>query len=183
MALGSWMLCIGWFGFNVMSGATLDGITGLVAMNSLFAMAGGILVALVVSKNDPGFIHNGALAGLVALPCHSLLRHVSEAPRQADRSRSERQASMRGQFTATAALEGDTVLILDDVRVTGATLAEAARALIEAGAGRVVGLALAQASSALAGPLGTWGPIRPLEPAPLTGQGQGGLFSGPPGGA
>ncbi len=67
MALGSWMLCIGWFGFNVMSGATLDGITGLVAINSLFAMAGGILVALVISKNDPGFIHNGALAGLVAI--------------------------------------------------------------------------------------------------------------------
>ncbi len=67
MALGAWMLCIGWFGFNVMSAATLKGISGLVAMNSLFAMAGGILFALVVSKNDPGFIHNGALAGLVAI--------------------------------------------------------------------------------------------------------------------
>lgn len=67
LALGAWMLCIGWFGFNVMSAATLKGITGLVAMNSLFAMAGGILFALVVSKNDPGFIHNGALAGLVAI--------------------------------------------------------------------------------------------------------------------
>jgi len=67
LALGAWMLCIGWFGFNVMSAATLKGISGLVAINSLFAMAGGILFALVVSKNDPGFIHNGALAGLVAI--------------------------------------------------------------------------------------------------------------------
>ena len=67
LALGAWMLCIGWFGFNVMSAATLKGITGLVAINSLFSMAGGILFALVVSKNDPGFIHNGALAGLVAI--------------------------------------------------------------------------------------------------------------------
>jgi Amt family ammonium transporter len=67
MALGSWMLCIGWFGFNVMSAATMEGISGLVAVNSLFAMAGGILSALVISKNDPGFIHNGALAGLVAI--------------------------------------------------------------------------------------------------------------------
>ena len=67
LALGSWMLCIGWFGFNVMSAATLDAISGLVAMNSLFAMAGGILVALVISNNDPGFVHNGALAGLVAI--------------------------------------------------------------------------------------------------------------------
>jgi ammonium transporter, Amt family len=67
MALGSWMLCIGWFGFNVMSAATLDGITGLVAINSLSAMVGGVLFALVISDNDPGFIHNGALAGLVAI--------------------------------------------------------------------------------------------------------------------
>jgi len=67
LALGSWMLCVGWFGFNVMSAATLDGISGLVAMNSLFAMVGGILVALFISNNDPGFIHNGALAGLVAI--------------------------------------------------------------------------------------------------------------------
>ena len=67
MALGSWMLCVGWFGFNVMSAATIQGISGLVAINSLFAMAGGILAALIVSKNDPGFVHNGALAGLVAI--------------------------------------------------------------------------------------------------------------------
>ena len=67
MALGSWMLCVGWFGFNVMSAATLQGISGLVAINSLVAMAGGIIAALVISKNDPGFIHNGALAGLVAI--------------------------------------------------------------------------------------------------------------------
>lgn len=67
LALGAWMLCIGWFGFNVMSAATLKGISGLVALNSLFAMAGGIIFALVVSKNDPGFVHNGALAGLVAI--------------------------------------------------------------------------------------------------------------------
>ena len=67
LALGSWMLCLGWFGFNVMSAATMKGISGLVAVNSLMAMIGGVLVALVISKNDPGFIHNGALAGLVAI--------------------------------------------------------------------------------------------------------------------
>lgn len=67
LALGSWMLCIGWFGFNVMSAQAIGSITGLVAVNSLMAMAGGILTALVVSKNDPGFLHNGALAGLVAV--------------------------------------------------------------------------------------------------------------------
>ncbi|MFO7569016.1 MAG: ammonium transporter [Smithellaceae bacterium] len=67
LALGSWILAIGWFGFNVMSAQDLSAISGLVAVNSLFAMAGGILFALVFSKNDPGFIHNGALAGLIAI--------------------------------------------------------------------------------------------------------------------
>lgn len=67
LALGSWILCIGWFGFNVMSAVTLDGVSGLVAMNSLMAMAGGIVSALIIGRNDPGFVHNGALAGLVAI--------------------------------------------------------------------------------------------------------------------
>jgi Amt family ammonium transporter len=66
---------VGWFGFNVMSAQSVEGITGLVAINSLMAMAGGILAAFVVGKNDPGFIHNGALAGLVAVCAGSDIMH------------------------------------------------------------------------------------------------------------
>ena len=75
LALGSWLLCIGWFGFNVMSAQSVEGINGLVAMNSLLAMVGGILAALVAGKNDPGFVHNGALAGLVAVCAGSDVMH------------------------------------------------------------------------------------------------------------
>ncbi len=75
LAMGSWMLCVGWFGFNVMSAQSLKGISGLVAMNSLMAMAGGILAALIVGRNDPGFVHNGALAGLVAVCAGSDVMH------------------------------------------------------------------------------------------------------------
>lgn len=75
LALGAWILCIGWFGFNVMSAQTLDGISGLVAVNSLMAMVGGIIAALIVGKNDPGFIHNGPLAGLVAICAGSDIVH------------------------------------------------------------------------------------------------------------
>ncbi|MEO5374018.1 MAG: ammonium transporter [Alphaproteobacteria bacterium] len=75
LALGAWVLSVGWFGFNVMSAQTLDAISGLVALNSLMAMAGGILSALVISRNDPGFIHNGALAGLVAVCAGSDVMH------------------------------------------------------------------------------------------------------------
>jgi len=75
LALGAWILSVGWFGFNVMSAQKMDGISGLVAINSLMAMVGGILTSLVVSRNDPGFIHNGALAGLVAVCAGSDVMH------------------------------------------------------------------------------------------------------------
>jgi len=75
LALGSWILCVGWFGFNVMSAGTADAASGLVAINSLLAMVGGLIAALVAGKNDPGFVHNGALAGLVAICAGSDLVH------------------------------------------------------------------------------------------------------------
>jgi Amt family ammonium transporter len=75
LALGAWILTVGWFGFNVMSAQTLDKISGLVAVNSLMAMVGGTLAALLVGKNDPGFVHNGPLAGLVAVCAGSDLMH------------------------------------------------------------------------------------------------------------
>ena len=75
LALGAWILTVGWFGFNVMSAQTLDKVSGLVALNSLMAMVGGTLAAMVLGKNDPGFIHNGPLAGLVAVCAGSDLMH------------------------------------------------------------------------------------------------------------
>ena len=75
LALGAWILTVGWFGFNVMSAQTLDKVNGLVAMNSLMAMVGGTLVAVFLGKNDPGFAYNGPLAGLVAVCAGSDLMH------------------------------------------------------------------------------------------------------------
>lgn len=75
LALGAWILVIGWFGFNVMSAKILDGISGLVAVNSLMAMVGGTLAALAIGRNDPGFTHNGALAGLIAVCAGSDIMH------------------------------------------------------------------------------------------------------------
>jgi Amt family ammonium transporter len=75
LALGAWILTVGWFGFNVMSAQTLERISGLVAVNSLLAMAGGTLAALVAGRNDPGFVHNGPLAGLVAVCAGSDVMH------------------------------------------------------------------------------------------------------------
>ena len=75
LALGAWILTVGWFGFNVMSAQMLDKISGLVALNSLMAMVGGTLAAFIVGRNDPGFVHNGPLAGLVAVCAGSDLMH------------------------------------------------------------------------------------------------------------
>jgi len=75
LALGAWILSVGWFGFNVMSAQTIDKISGLVAVNSLMAMAGGTLAALIAGRNDPGFVHNGPLAGLVAICAGSDIMH------------------------------------------------------------------------------------------------------------
>ena len=75
LALGAWILTVGWFGFNVMSAQTIQGISGLVAVNSLMALVGGTLAALVMGKNDPGFVHNGPLAGLVAVCAGSDVMH------------------------------------------------------------------------------------------------------------
>ena len=75
LALGAWILTVGWFGFNVMSAQTSNGISGLVALNSLMALVGGTIAALIVGKNDPGFIHNGPLAGLVAVCAGSDIFH------------------------------------------------------------------------------------------------------------
>lgn len=75
LALGAWILTVGWFGFNVMSAQTLQAVTGLVALNSLMALVGGTLAALVFGRNDPGFVHNGPLAGLVAVCAGSDVMH------------------------------------------------------------------------------------------------------------
>jgi Amt family ammonium transporter len=75
LALGAWILTVGWFGFNVMSAQTIDKISGLVAVNSLLAMVGGTLVAVLMGRNDPGFAYNGPLAGLVAVCAGSDVMH------------------------------------------------------------------------------------------------------------
>jgi Amt family ammonium transporter len=75
LALGAWVLSVGWFGFNVMSAQTLTGISGLVAVNTIMAMIGGTIAALLMGKNDPGFVHNGPLAGLVAVCAGSDIMH------------------------------------------------------------------------------------------------------------
>jgi ComF family protein len=72
-------------------------------------------------------------------PCHPLRRIVS-TPKLAGRGRSERARLLKSAFRVrdSRAVEGQTVLLVDDILTTGATCGAAARALKRAGAKRVV---------------------------------------------
>ncbi|MDP3911189.1 MAG: ComF family protein [Gemmatimonadales bacterium] len=78
-----------------------------------------------------------ALRGQWSLPVQSLLVRVRETPTQTALTPEKRLANVAGAFAVTSpGVRRDTTFILvDDVFTTGATLAEAARALEQAGAG------------------------------------------------
>ena len=73
--LGSWMLVLVWLGLNIMSTVFTPGLSGMVTLNSLMAITGGLLGALVASKNNPWLVQSGGLAGLVAISAGSDVIH------------------------------------------------------------------------------------------------------------
>jgi len=92
-----------------------------------------------------GFNQSAILARRVArrlnvpfLP--TVLRRIRTTRRQTDVSPSARRENVRGAFRATGhvAMHKRSVLLIDDVMTTGSTASEAARALLQAGANRVV---------------------------------------------
>lgn len=74
------------------------------------------------------------------------LRRVENTPRQTTLGRTMRLRNVAGAFEATPELvRGETCILIDDVVTTGATLAEAKKTLLRAGASRVICVALAYA--------------------------------------
>lgn len=72
------------------------------------------------------------------------LRRTKDTSSQVDASnRADRLRNVRGAFASTGPLDGGTVVLVDDVTTTGATLSAAASVLLSAGASRVYGLAFA----------------------------------------
>jgi len=87
------------------------------------------------------------LATVLGLPVASRLRRTRNTPKQTQQVATARRENVRGAFHARRdpRLRGRSVLLIDDVVTTGSTASEAARALRDAGAARVVVAALARA--------------------------------------
>ncbi|NMG02118.1 ComF family protein [Azoarcus taiwanensis] len=72
------------------------------------------------------------------------VRRVVDTPPQADLPWRERKANMRGAFACDTSLDGQRVLVIDDVMTTGASLDALARSLKAAGAAQVDNLVVAR---------------------------------------
>lgn len=99
---------------------------------------------------DRGYNQAALLAAPVArslsvrLAARGLLR-LRDTPRQTSLDRATRLSNVARAFRARdPSIRGSRVLLVDDVRTTGATLDDCATALHEVGAGQVVALVLAR---------------------------------------
>ncbi len=86
-----------------------------------------------------------ALAARLHVPCQPRgLRRIRHTPKQTHQTPAARSANVQGAFRARGRFAHQTVLLVDDVLTTGSTASEAARALRDAGAARVVVAVLAR---------------------------------------
>lgn len=100
-----------------------------------------------------GFNQSERIAAIVArrlgltLDTRALVRIRDTKPQSETRNVAERRENVRGCFAVAdpRAVRGEHIILIDDVTTSGTTFLEAARALTDAGAGRIVALAVAQA--------------------------------------
>ncbi len=91
-----------------------------------------------------------ALGDASGLPARALLLRIVDTAQQASLGAEERLANVHGAFVSPGRLDGLRVLLVDDVRTTGATAAAAARACKDAGATRVGLISATSAAQVLA---------------------------------
>jgi ComF family protein len=102
-------------------------------------------------RRERGFDQASDLARQIGLPVVHALRRIRPTAVQASLPAARRHGNVRGAFavqSAAAALRGRTVVLVDDVSTTGATLESCARALGEAGVRELRALTAARVVSA-----------------------------------
>jgi ComF family protein len=102
------------------------------------------IVALPLSasrQRERGFNQAGEIAARIAaataIPVYAPLERIDGGLPQAALPWSARRQNVRGAFALSRPVRGARIALVDDVMTTGATLAEASRVLIDAGAARV----------------------------------------------
>ena len=100
-------------------------------------------------RKKRGYDQSELLARTVArelkLPCLPLLKKVRDNQTQHELSGRQRQQNVRNAYRAEKETQGKTLLLIDDIVTTGATIGECAKVLYSAGAKTVVGLCAADA--------------------------------------
>ena len=85
------------------------------------------------------------LASETGVPMANALKRLRNTPQQSRLSAEERRSNLRNAFAAVRPLEGERILLTDDVRTTGTTARECARTLLAAGAKSVCVVTFASA--------------------------------------
>ena len=98
-------------------------------------------------QRQRGFNQAAEIARHLGAPVQHALRRTRRTPSQADLPASRRHANVRGAFVPAAdtRIKGMTLVLVDDVSTTGATLDACASALLAAGAHEVRALIVARA--------------------------------------
>lgn len=73
-----------------------------------------------------------------------ILMKIKETTRQSRIDLSERFTNVRGAFAASEEARGKSIILVDDILTTGATLSECASALKASGAANIIGVTLAK---------------------------------------
>ncbi len=79
LSLGTWVLMMAWLAVLLLNSGRWQVPPGVVAVNGLAALVGGVLGVLATGKQDTRLAHGGALAGLIAVSVAADLVHAGAA--------------------------------------------------------------------------------------------------------
>jgi ComF family protein len=105
-----------------------------------------VLVPVPINDKERGYNQSELLAdflsSLTGVPKSNALKKIKETRKQIELGGKDRQENLKGAFAAALDVKGKSILLIDDIITTGATMSECSHTLLKAGAERVVGLSV-----------------------------------------